>query len=379
MADDTSTTPNKSRRRPAPTIDLSATEVKPEQPASGAPKTDTAPPADAPSSFPRYAGIAGALVGGVILTLAVTWFAMHMQSGSSDTVLRDRIAGLEAQLKATPKPLDGTALGDLDQRLGKIEQALAKPNAIDAVTGERLTAIENSMKALGVTLAALNRRADDSVSAINAMRDQVDATKKAVQAAQGRLDALEQSAKVTQDKVAQNGGADAVARRALAAIALRDAVARGTPYTAELAAVKSLGADEKLVAALEHFAGTGVPTDGVLANEIHMLLPQMIAVSGASATQAEGFFERLQANAGKLVRIHPAGEPAGDEPSAVLARIEVKVARNDIAGIDGELSKLPAKARALSVAWSQKLASRNAALAAARQLAANSAALLGAN
>ena len=77
------------------------------------------------------------------------------------------------------------------------------------------------------------------------------------------------------------------------------------------------------------------------------------------------------------MRIRPVGEPAGDDPSAVLARIEVKLANNDTTGAASELSGLPARVRAIAEPWSKTVAARNAAIAASRKLAADSAGALG--
>jgi hypothetical protein len=112
-----------------------------------------------------------------------------------------------------------------------------------------------------------------------------------------------------------------VARRALAAVALRDAVARGVPYAAELAIAKQLGANGQAVTALEPLAASGVPSEAALSRELHALLPPMIEAAGADAAKAGSFIDRLQANASKLVRVHPIDAPAGDDTSAVLARI----------------------------------------------------------
>jgi hypothetical protein len=247
----------------------------------------------------------------------------------------------------------------------------------DPATDARFTTIEDAMKALGVTLTALNRRAESTASALTEMRDRAGTAVKTDEALQNRLDAIERSAKVTQDKVAETGGADIIARRALAAAALRDAVFRGAPYAAEFAAAKQLGADAQALSTLEPFVASGVPTEAALSHELHDLLPAMIDVTGANAAHAEGFLDRLQANARKLVRVQPVGEPAGGDPSAVIARIEVKVARNDLDGVEREIGSLPPKARALAQAWSKKLAARQTALAAARKIAADSAAALG--
>ncbi len=78
-----------------------------------------------------------------------------------------------------------------------------------------------------------------------------------------------------------------------------------------------------------------------------------------------------------MVRIRPVGEPAGNDPAAVLARIEVKLARNDVAGADKDIAALPEKARALAEPWRKRLAGRTAALDAGRKLAADRAAARG--
>jgi hypothetical protein len=369
MADDKSNTPNPRRKRPAPTIDLAATEVtSAEQPSSQAAdeppaageKMETPPQSKRPILLAVVAGG----IGGAVVVLGGLWLGGVLPPHQASNELSSRIAALEAQAKAA-KLDDSRPIADLTARLGKLEQAAAKPAAAatDPALVGRLAAVENAMKALGVTLTALNRRAEESA--------------KVTDAVQSKIDALEQSAKATQDKVTQNGGADAVARRALAAAALRDAVSRGAPYAAELAAVKQFGADAPSVAALEPFASSGVPAEAKLSQELRDLLPAMVKAAGADASKADGFFERLQANAGRLVRIHPVGEPTGDDPSAVLARIEVKTAHNDLAGAATELDKLPPQTRALADGWRKKLAARIAALAASRKLAADSAAALG--
>lgn len=374
MADENSNTPNPRRKRPAPTIDLSATEVNAEPPPRASednkdtPHTDDTPRSRRPILL---AVIAGGL-GGAAAVVFGLWFAGLLAPHNSASDLSSRLAKLETQVSAAPKASGDLTLNELAARIGKLEQ---KPS--DTGLSERLTAIETSMKALGVTLTALNRRAEDSAAVASAAREHADAAAKAAANLQAKLDGIEQSAKATQDKVAQNTGSDIAARRALAAVALRDAVARGAPYATELGVMKQLGADAQTVSALEPLAASGVPTEAALARDLNALLPSMTAESGAHASKADGFFERLQANAGKLVRIHPVGEPAGDGASAILARIEVKAAHNDLAGIDSELDKLPPKTRALADGWRKKLAARTAAIAASRKLAADGAAALG--
>jgi hypothetical protein len=414
MAEDKRSTPNRApdqrarRSRPAPTIDLTATEVaaEPEVSSDGASaaapdekvttpgsanranQNDSAAAPRAPSH--HMAHIVAGCVGGAIVALILIGVLLsgYLSINSGDGALRSQIASLQTELQAFGKrdtlaPMR-QALDDIKARIDKVDQVASKQaaGAPGARFGDRLAAIENSMKSLGIALTALNRRSDENAAAMAAAQQHADAAGKSADTEIGpmrkRLDALEQSAKTTQDKVAQNAGADTAARRALAALALRDAVTQSAPYAEAFAAIKDLGVNPQALAALEPFAATGIPADAALSRELSALLPKMIDAAGADATKAGGFFERLEANAGKLVRIRPVGEPAGDDPSAVLARIEVKLAHNDIAGAAIELPRLPAKARAVAEPWNRKVVARNAAVAAGRKLAADSAGALGA-
>jgi len=160
------------------------------------------------------------------------------------------------------------------------------------------------------------------------------------------------------------------------AAALRDAVVRGTPFQVELEEARYLGADEKYVAPLAPFAAHGVPAAATLAQELYALIPALVKASGAQAPSGN-FFDRLQANASKLVRIRPVDAPAGDGFSTVLARIEVEAAHADIDGALSDLEKLDAATRALARDWIAKAQSRQTAIAAARQLSADTMQALG--
>jgi hypothetical protein len=258
---------------------------------------------------------------------------------------------------------------------------------------ERLAAADNALKALGIALTALNRRTDDATANASQARERADAAAKAVtelrasarDAAkngaagispveldnlQKRLAALEQSAKVAHDDIAKTANSDSAARLALSAAVLRDAVLSGAPFTAELAQAKSLGADAKDLAPLSSFAVAGIPTTQALAQELRALLPAMLKVSGAQAPDG-GFLERLEANAGRLVRIRPVDAPPGDDASSVLAGIEIDAAKSDIPAALNDLGKLSDATRAPAQAWIARANTRQAALGAAHRYAAD--------
>jgi len=431
-------------KRAAPTIDLTATEVKPaaaagapppraaaEPPQSAPPPPPAQEPSPAASDVPPAAGsmatgsdsgsppgeffsgptLAAGAAGAAVMTLILfslwlTGWVPIRYAGS--TAMRARVAGLEMQLHDLQNrpagALDGKSIDALSQRTAKIEDALAKLPAGEANVGERLAAADNAMKALGVALAALNKHIDDIAATAAQARERAEAADKAVtelrasvqelnkdvakstapamspvelDALQKRLAALEQSAKSARDDIAKTTATDTAVRLALSAAALRTAAVSGAPFAAELAQVQSLGGDDKALAPLTPFAVTGVPTRAALAEALRALAPAMLKASGVQAP-AGGFLERLQANAGRLVRIRPVDAPAGDDAAALLARIEIAAANADIAGALADLGKLNDATRAPAQDWIKQARASQAALAAARQFAADTARALGA-
>jgi len=128
-------------------------------------------------------------------------------------------------------------------------------------------------------------------------------------------------------------------------------------------------------APLEQFAANGVPSADALTRELEALTPALQQASEPEPGDAT-FLGRLKANAEKLVRITPAGAPAGNDPAAVLARIRFDAAHGDIAAALAAIDALPNSAKSLTAAWSKKAGAREAALATSRQIAADALAAL---
>ena len=390
------------KKRAAPTIDLTATEVPPAQPATPPqpeppPAAEELAPANAAQAETRPAQSGGAfgvaaLAGGAAGVVAALVVLLGLY-----------VAGLLPMQQATSTTTtqvaaDNKAVDALTQRVSKIEETIKKLPAGDAGVAERLAAADSALKSFGVALAALNRRSDDIAANASQARERADAAAKAVadlrasmqeaaknsagispaelDALQKRIAALEQSTKAARDDIAKASSADFTARLALSASILRDAVTSGAPFEAELVQLKSLGGDDAVLATLMPLAAIGVPTAPALAQELHTLLPVMLKISGAAPPEGS-FLERLQAHAGKLVRIRPVTAPTGDEPSAVLARLEIDASKADIAAALSDLGKLDSATRAPAQAWIAKAQARQAALDAAREYAADAARALG--
>lgn len=414
------------RRRPAPTIELEATEIA-SHPVAGAssgvdsgpsaasePAEDTGaqassePPASRPGMALRWPLLGGAAFG-VAATLAGGAVALWAVGGNDTGSLEARVAQLEQQVEtlAAKLPTDTastSAVAELAGRVGKLEAQAAKPQQpaakADAMPGDpaaekRIAALEGALKSLGerldsatttngtaiTELAQKLTHADASGAQSNeAAAAAADAATATIADLTARLDALEAGTKALaaqeskQEKQVAEGSDDHTLRAAIIASSLTSLVERGRPFAAELKAAQAQAADAGILAPLERFAATGVPSQIVLARELIELLP---ALQRAAGHPDGGFLDKLQSNAERLVRIRPIEQTSGDDPPAVLSRVEFKAVRNDVPGVLAELGNLPENVRAPAQGWIDKAQARVAAMAASRAFAADALAALG--
>ncbi len=431
MADETPPPPGApgqpDRRRPAPTIDLEATEIQndavagapaaaagPEPTSSSGPPPDgAAPPPDSSAPRPGWAAfvtwpLVGAGLAGAILALGIVGVVVVLSTGGNDSSaieartaqLERQVADLAARARAPAEAGNSASAGDLASRLQKLEaqqaQSAAAPVA-DPALADRIAAVESQFKSLGETVSALQQRSDSAANAnATALNDlaqklaraettaapsgeaaaEVGANTAAIAALTSRLDALEGDAKTTEAKLAAAAADhdaltsdDHAVRMAVIAAALSAAVERGRPFVAELKAAQAQATDAQALAPLEGFAETGVPNVNGLVRELTSLEPALL--QAARVPVEGGFLEKLQANAERLVRIRPIEEIPGDDPATVIARVEIKAMRGDVPGALAELGNLPPPVRAPAQGWVAKAQARAAAVAASRAFAAD--------
>jgi hypothetical protein len=421
----TSESDNTAGRRP-PTIELAATEVATpaDEPAAGAAESaDTRAAEEAPASSNASSPaegnqqttsaasgrlksqVAGVLIGAVRMAaaLAALWLTDLIparESTASHTLASNTPAPAPSSATPPPNPSPPASTvppqtspttSDLSARLDRIERAIEAQRTEPAVGG-RIAGVEAQAKSLRDGIAALQRRVEEIAASGQSAAKQADTALNAAEAAKSaseaankmevqrsdldvvasRIMALESAVK---GLAAATVPVDRAARLTVAAEALRATVERGAPYQAELASLRALGVDQKATAPLEPFAANGVPSADALTRELEALTPALQQASEPEPGDAT-FLGRLKANAEKLVRITPAGAPAGNDPAAVLARIRFDAAHGDIAAALAAIDALPDSAKSLTAAWSKKAAAREAALAASRQIAADALAAL---
>jgi hypothetical protein len=377
--------PDSTPRRRPPTIDLTATEIETEKPAAEPGGTHAADDRD-------HAQEAAEGRGAARFTSRLRPHAISAAAGAvalAAIVFGLWLGGVLPAQNSSP-PAQQNASGEISAQLDKIQAAL-QSRPPDTALDARVATVEAQTKVLSESLAAINRRLDDVAAAAQSARERADgAVAAATGAAQnsvqrsdldaltGRIVALEQSIKTLSAATAQRPASadDRAARAAVAAEALRAVVERGAPYTAELATVKSLGADQAALAALQPSAAAGVPTAAALARELSQLTASLQQASGA-APSGGGFLGRLESNAKSLVRIAPVDATAGEEPSALVARLQADAARADIAAALADITGLPQSAKTILEPWVQKANARAAAIAASQRIAAAALAGLG--
>ena len=449
--------PDAARKRKAPTIDLTATDMTPPPPApepapepvSARPDTPAEPPPPPPPEEPPQAAaepeampspaapaaeprrgapiaamLASGMIGGVVVAAVAgaLWYAGLVPSNAparSDMVPKQQIIALQQDVDAlknraaTATSVDPKTVDALAQRVTQIDTTLknlpktggADPQAAQKLTDlqnlvapltQRLSSAESAIKSGDTALSALNKRIDDIATNASQARQDSDAAGKTVaqmqaqvqdlarnqastvtradiDGVQQKLSSLEDAEKSARASVAQSAAATSATRLALAAQALRNAVTSGAPYAAELAQAKALGGDAGKLAPLQQFAASGVPSAASLAQQLRDVLPQMQKIAAPRAQTSGSFLDRLEANAGRLVRVSPVNAPAGDRPADVLARLDVEAAHNDIDAAASDIGKLPQAAQAPAKDWLARVKARQAALAAANDLATSSA------
>ena len=258
------------RKRPAPTIDLTATEVPQKSQRRNRVHTTqssvarSTPPNDAkaaPSPKPDRISIMTdpQTAGRLWQTVLAGCAARRDDDWSASCALVCR-AGAGPYRRNDPRRIrQSTALAERSH-YAKSKQLAKHSRGADPGVSERLSAADNAMKSLGIALTALTKHSEEAAAGAAEARARADAAEKAVtqlrnsvqdlskntsaglspadvDVVQKRLAALEQAAK--------SAPVDSAARLALSAAALRDAVTSGMPFTAELDEARSLGADER--------------------------------------------------------------------------------------------------------------------------------------
>jgi hypothetical protein len=164
--------------------------------------------------------VAGAVAGAaaILLVFAAVWAVGLFASRDSATAALDsRFASLEQQVRdiggrPAPASVDPKALDDLSARLGKIETTLASPKS-DPALASRLTGIESALRSVGDRSADVSRRIDSVAAAVGTAKTGADAAAAAARDAKTRADEAAATARDAQSRADAAAGAATAAQQ----------------------------------------------------------------------------------------------------------------------------------------------------------------------
>ncbi|MCB2107969.1 MAG: hypothetical protein KDE14_09730, partial [Rhodobacteraceae bacterium] len=280
------------------------------------------------------------------------------------------LANRVGTLESAPRGADNAAVSALSTRIAALE---TRP-AAEADTAENSAATNQALIGQASQLTALTARVATLEAALgNAVR---------LEELAGRLTALEGKAADANnvlslaERVAalERGDRDAAADRTraaalvLAAAQLRAAVDGGRPYTVELETVKTLAARAGTAfdpAGFDGFASSGLATFDALRGSWPEIAAAAVRAAVNPATE-EGWLRRSIDRALSIATLRPVGDTAGDSAAAIAARVEKRLAEQNLPAAVGEADKLTGPAADAARDW---IASARARLTADQRLA----------
>ena len=357
----------------------------------------------------RQEGLKGGLIGGAIAVAVGFAVAQVTMDGTS----KETVAALSASVTAQSEQLNELAAqvaempaggassdpapdrqqfanverlaAELQAGLAALEEARAgisatrddlnaRMEAFAADVTARLAEVEIPTVDLGAADAAISGAVQAYKDEVAALRDETRARFEALSAdVQSQLgagsaaivEALEANQRLEEERAAREAAAqaaEAAAQRAVALSQLQIALENGAPFADALAQLPDVPAP------LPDLAESGVPTQADLEEAFPPLAREALsnALRSADTSGAEsriGAFLRTQLGMRSLV------PKEGDDPDAVLSRIEAAVSAGDLTAAVETASTLPDSAKAVLADWVALVEKRNSALAAAAALA----------
>lgn len=321
-------------------------------------------------------GIAAGIIGGVIALVGAggLQFAGLLGAPGSEVSLdgvNGEIASLKTEiagLKETSGSTDASAKVDgLSAALDQVKTDIAalKSTVESGGTGDTtgLAALGDKVKQIETAVAALGKAgsaAPVDLGPLNEKLAGLDALVKsageAATAQDGRLTALEQSVSQLSGKVEAAAGQPKIAL-AIAASALKSALERGAPFSAELETFAAISPDAPQLATLRSYAEKGVPTRTEIASQMDAAANAMVAAA-TPVDENAGLLQNLLSSAESLVKVRPIGAVEGAGAPETVARIEVAVNQGDFAKALSEYDTLPQAAKAAGADFAGKLKAR---------------------
>lgn len=316
---------------------------------SEAPVTEALSPAPvAPKQSGGIVGKIGAgLVGGLIALVGGAGLQYSGQlpnfgSSGNVTALQAEVSRLSSAPVVDPSVIEGLnrVQGELAAQVSTMSATIEQlKSTVAGSANEAVAEIQSKLVALENTVTQLPAGGPAGDPAASA----------AFQALAAKVAALETAP-------ADNGGAKSVAT-AIAASGLKAAIDRGGSFMNELETYASVVPASADVEALRGLAAKGVPSQQELLAGFGDAASAMIAAATVPDPNI-GILQRLTESAKGLVKARRVGDIAGDEPDAIVARMEVALQRGDLAGLLALSETLPEASKVAGKAYLDTVTAR---------------------
>jgi len=318
------------------------------------------------------AGLAGGLIGAAVVGFGIL-YVMPQTGGADD----GQVAALDTRVSELGE-LFQTRTDGLFTRLSSVEELAAQhSNQIGAAPiAERLQALEGLVAQMQddaakfedrlaavdperltselALLADTLRTAAEDVRALKEAQLPADIPERVGQIAQGVNAAAEQINVLTLQVAAleeEVSRPDPTAEAALgiALANLTRAIDAGTAFDAELGAIAALAPEDPAVVALAEVAPKGVRSFASLTQEFSDLVDPLLTAERRAGR--ETFYERIVGSALSIITVRRVGDVEGDTVEAIVARIETRLAQEDLAGALSEAKLLTGPAAEVAATW----------------------------
>jgi hypothetical protein len=357
----------------------------------------------------RQEGLKGGLIGGAIAVAVGFAVAQVTMDGTSKETVAALSASVTAQseqlnelaAQVAEMPAGGASSGpapdrqqfanverlaaELQAGLAALEEARAgisatrddlnaRMEAFAADVTARLAEVEIPTVDLGAADAAISGAVQAYKDEVAALRDETRARFEALSAdVQSQLgagsaaivEALEANQRLEEERAAREAAAqaaEAAAQRAVALSQLQIALENGAPFADALAQLPDVPAP------LPDLAESGVPTQADLEEAFPPLAREALSNALRSA-DTSGAESRISAFLRTQLGMRSLVPKEGDDPDAVLSRIEAAVSAGDLTAAVETAGTLPDSAKAVLADWVALVEKRNSALTAAAALA----------
>jgi hypothetical protein len=300
---------------------------------------------------PIWSALAGGVLG-LAAAYGLAWAGLWPSAPVEIAPADPRLAQLTTAIPELRTVTETTQseLAALNQRISGLEAGGPAP-AADMPAAD-IAGIEADIAALTARIDDLNPPASSNGSsqdvAVAAVRQSIAGLEARLNELSARVGTTEAGVQTLQTSVAATSAAldeqpsdiGAVLQLPLILSGFEAAFGSGRPYESELAALRAAIPDVSVPTRIANEAASGLTRADVIAARFGEVLPAMLA--GRPANPDAGWQDGALDWFRSAIALRPTGETEGDDPQAVVSRLEAAIARRDFAMAETLFASLPA-------------------------------------